>query len=169
MKRHETGATLIEMIVTVAITGAVVSAAAAAVTTGMRTTASVEMRLVHTNSAQILSRFFVPDVQSADDVSTTDATCGGSGTLVRLRRIDTSVTDVAYAVKEFEGVRRLVRTVCTETTATSRVLEPELAGSGTAAACVPDAACPGRPTRVVLTVAAKDTPTYTISGTRKAS
>jgi prepilin-type N-terminal cleavage/methylation domain-containing protein len=130
----EHGFTLIEVVVSVAIMGMIMSAVSAALVTSMRSAATTMQRSRETNDAQVVAGFFTRDAQSAGGadpmtgapdpslgVSTTDdAGCSVPGTLVA--RISSRDPSGALSVSSYSFVaarRQIVRTVCDDAGKTS--------------------------------------------------
>lgn len=91
----DVGLTLVELLVTVAITALVLPVLGATMVVGYRTTDATVARLEDTRDRQIVPSLFADDVQSATTVDATGAAgCPlGGGTLVlRLSRQETSIT-----------------------------------------------------------------------------
>jgi len=93
--RADDGLTLVELLVTVAITALVLPVLGATMVVGYRTTDATVVRLEDTRDRQIVPALFTGDMQSATTVDATSAAgCPlGGGTLVlRLSRRETSLS-----------------------------------------------------------------------------
>jgi prepilin-type N-terminal cleavage/methylation domain-containing protein len=75
--KDESGVTLVELIVTVAIMGIIMTALAAALIVSFHTTNDTNTSLDQSNAEQFLSLYLTRDVQGADSVATgVTSTCG---------------------------------------------------------------------------------------------
>src|SRR4051812_15539399 len=83
--REDDGFTLLELVLAVAILAVITVSVGAAMIVGLRTTFTTAQKLNVSNNAQLLSQFFVPDVQSAAiggvdaNSARTDTGCSGAG------------------------------------------------------------------------------------------
>ncbi len=76
----ENGFTLVELLVAIAILGIIMVAIGAMIATAFTTTATVGERLNSSRGPKMVSRYWVPDVESADPQLSSSATCdAGSG------------------------------------------------------------------------------------------
>jgi prepilin-type N-terminal cleavage/methylation domain-containing protein len=78
----EGGFTLPELIVAITILGIIMVAIGAMITTAFRTTATVSDQLNASRGPKVVSRYWVPDVESAVDVGGGAAPCGSGDTTV---------------------------------------------------------------------------------------
>lgn len=131
-RTDESGFTLIELIVAVAILGTITSTVAGALILGLRTTDDISSRMADSFGSQLLARYLVPDVQSA---SSHDVKASGSFTLITgcgdtstdvLRLLAPAVSGaggvtsgVRYELRSAATGHELVRHRCTLTPASS--------------------------------------------------
>src|SRR5947209_2798851 len=77
VRAEEAGATLIELLVAIALSGMLMAALAGAMFTGLRTTRDTTTSLDQSNAEQVISTYVTRDIQSADAVSTAPSgACG---------------------------------------------------------------------------------------------
>ena len=104
MARPEEGFTLTEVLVTVVITGIIAGAVTASIIIGLRTTDATVNRLSDSRDAQLAAAYFGTDVQGADKVLTSSATCSSEDSPV-LDLVDETVASgdrrdvVSYVVR----------------------------------------------------------------------
>lgn len=164
----EDGFTLIELLIVTVIVGIIISAMGTAIVVALRTTTDTSARMAESHDAQMTAAFFVSDVQSADDVSTTDSTCAGTTPVVRLRWTDGSTVKMAsYVLETAAGERRLVRKYCEDgvllgSVAVSHNVNPAVAPALT---CTPS--CVSKPTTVSIRVTDASGYAYDVSGARR--
>lgn len=92
MMRRENGVTLIELLIAIAILGVLISALAGSIIVGLRTTDDTQRRMSESHDAQFLTTYLVPDVQSAEAITTSTPACGGSTPVVRFTWTDEGAT-----------------------------------------------------------------------------
>jgi len=182
--RGEAGFTLVELVVTIAILGIVMTPLAAAFVFGLRTSEESNNRVANANDAELLAIFFPPDVHAAGsaagDVAVGAAagtTCSGTPNVVTLtgRGQETSSSaqttwTSAYAVVAGEaGGWRLIRARCIDGGPPATItVARNLAGASAASASVSGG-------RVTLTVQGAGTsrqpagPVVRVSATRRAA
>jgi prepilin-type N-terminal cleavage/methylation domain-containing protein len=176
-RAEEAGFTLVELLITIVISGIIMGPIAASLLVGLRTSDETSNRLAGSSDAQLLSIWLPPDVQSAGgvagDVSTSSNTdCSGVTNTLRLQWRETSGSTTstyvaAYAVRPNGTEWRLVRYQCLNGgTATEHVVARNLANASAASASV-------NGTKVSMTVTEASTPanptgyTFTVSGYRR--
>jgi prepilin-type N-terminal cleavage/methylation domain-containing protein len=76
------GFTLPELLVAITILGIIMVAIGAMITTAFRTTTTVQDQLSASRGPKMTSRYWVPDVESADTINEGSARCGGGETHV---------------------------------------------------------------------------------------
>jgi prepilin-type N-terminal cleavage/methylation domain-containing protein len=95
------GFTLVELLVTIVITGIIIGPLTAVLLLGIGTTATAKAKDVHSSDETLLTSYFASDVESSATTST-GAACGISGALVVLSWTDpggtNAVTDVGYVL-----------------------------------------------------------------------
>ena len=126
-RRDDHGLSMVDLLVAVAIVGAITPALAGALLIGWRTTESTVDHLADTGNRQRLQAFFVRDMQSAKTVDTdgSSATCTSAGDtlVVRMRWSDTvggaTVNRVAAYVRSGSADDlQLVRRSCDDSSGT---------------------------------------------------
>ena len=174
---REDGFTLVELLMSIVISGIILGPIAASLLVGLRTSDETSNRLVGSNDAQMLSVWLTPDIQSAGgqsgDVATSSNTdCSGISNVLRLRWRETSGSttttyNAAYAVSQTDGEWRLIRYLCVDSgSATTHVVARNLASSSAATATA-------NGTKVSMTVTEANTPAnptgyaFTVSGHRR--
>lgn len=167
--------TLVELIVTVAILGTIMSALAGAVITGLRTTFDTDTRVAHSVDRDLVAEYFVNDVASASTVSLTDVTCGGSvlgaTPVVHLGWNDpvdltTSVSmSASYIIESVGGDTRLVRRFCRDgALRETHVVASRLRSSSPAVVTCDASPCLLRPAYVQLDLVDSSGSPYTVKG-----
>jgi prepilin-type N-terminal cleavage/methylation domain-containing protein len=169
MRHSQGGFTLVELLVTIAITTVVTGALTEALIIGLRTTDSTNETLAETADAELVTTYLATDVQSARLVDKTalDESCGGSVAgvtqVLRLGWADNGVDQlVSYAYRAEPSsqppTRQLVRRHCT-VSALGTTLEDEQvlarslsASTATTVSCAPASACSPLPLVVTLTL-----------------
>lgn len=121
-RRPDHGFTLVELLVTIVILATVVGSASAAVVLGLRSTDDAGTRLAESFDAQLVARYFVPDMQSAvswDDRSSPDRAINtgcqdATSDVLRIVRPATSGpgTAVRYELRTVGATNELVRHRC---------------------------------------------------------
>lgn len=172
--RAEAGFTLVELLVATVITTVVIAAIAASIVVGLRTTDATNERLAESHDAQIAAAYFVPDVHSADDASTSDTECAGATPVIRLRWTDGSVVKVASYVSESAGGElRLTRKYCEDGAPVSTLtiahrlsasVPPTVACTGLAGS-----SCTGEPATATLQVTDTSGYSFEITAARRVS
>lgn len=177
--RDESGFTLVELLITIAILGVVIAPLTAALIVALRTTDETSNRLAGSNDAQLLSIWLPGDIQSAGNQSgdivaapTANTECSGVTNLLRLRWRETQSTTTtyvaAYAIRSGpDGTWRLVRYSCVNGgAATTHVVARNLAATSAGSVSVTG-------TKVAVTLTEQATPTepagysFTVSGNRR--
>jgi prepilin-type N-terminal cleavage/methylation domain-containing protein len=74
-ERREDGFTLVELLVSMTITGIIIAAIATAAYVGIRSTADNQRGLQQSNAAQLTANWFTTDVQSACDPNVSSPSC----------------------------------------------------------------------------------------------
>lgn len=154
----EAGMTLVEMMIAVSLLGVVIAPISAAFFLGFLETNSTRDRIADSSSAQLVSSFFLPDVQSAQSVALGGSTCAPMGTVqLQMQWVDPKTNDatvVSYLdVTNASGQHELHRATCLNGgPANTTLLVQHLASSGFTAACTPSCAAPAT---VKATVKAK--------------
>jgi prepilin-type N-terminal cleavage/methylation domain-containing protein len=192
VKPTEQGFTLIELLIATVVVGIIASAVTGAIVLACRTTDVTTNRVSQSADAQLISAYFVTDVQSAEDVSMASAAvegCGGApaagGTdLIRFAWDDPQSPVVhkaaSYVLEPVGGEQRLTRRLCSGTATppplvssrpVARYLKPTAsapAGPAAVATCTPS--CTVRPATVRLALTAADTTfTYNVEGRTRVS
>ena len=85
--RNEEGLTLIELIISILILGIIMAPLFSSMVIGLASTEQASQLTANSTDQQVVASFFVNDVQSAADVSTT-STCGGAGAVVQFHWVD---------------------------------------------------------------------------------
>ena len=129
-RSYDGGATLVELLVAVALTGLIAPALTTALVIGWQTTGDTVDRLSDSRNRKILPSLFTRDVQNARTVDTTssDSTCvqPTDTLLVRMRWTETpstgsAVTYVAAWVKTSGTANRIERRFCDSTSGSAPV------------------------------------------------
>lgn len=178
--RNEEGMTVIEIIVAFMVLAVIIAPLSTSVLLGMSSAERASQRTTDTTDQQILSSYFVHDVQSADDVQTASATCGASvGTpALRLHWVDPvgSVDKIAAYVVTSDN--ELHRVYCEAGSTVNTVVVVHSLSSAPSPKC-DGAACPaagGTPREVSMHVATRgnsvselsyDTYEFDLSATRR--
>ena len=193
MIRDDSGFTLIELIVAIAILGVIVVALGTGLVSILDNSNATTQRLTESHDAQIAASYFPNDVQSADvsgTVTSSDARCDQSGntTVVRLAWTEYSVSGaisayklVVYSVEPSSGpgvAPLLRRRFCQGSTYASLnatpisdvVVSRTLAALSAATVCTPPSVCPGEPSNaIVLSVIEQSGYTFSVAGIRRAA
>jgi len=110
-RRHaDDGFTLVELLVTIAITGIILSSVTIAVSMGFERTAEAERRADHSNVAEFTARYFGADVASSGADQTGVTACPGSGAVLSM--IVTDGRTVTYQRAQVGAKWVLSRTLC---------------------------------------------------------
>lgn len=174
---RDDGFTLVELVITIAITGIIMGAVTTALIAGFKITDETNARIAHSNDRHIAAAYFANDVQSASDPAAGGVVLGGSAlctsgspgtTIISFKSTDTvsvasSETTVSVTYAFVDGV--LKRRFChppddpTDTdVATSLASSPTASASCTALA---SDSC-----ELVLT---DENGSYTLTGHRRAA
>jgi prepilin-type N-terminal cleavage/methylation domain-containing protein len=173
----EAGFTLVELLVTIVILGAIVGAIGTAIVVGLRTTDATQVRLAESHDAQMTSAFFGNDVQSASDVTLNAvSSCSGTISVVSFQWNDAGVSKVAsYSVRSTATETQLLRRYCEGISPAAEVVIAHLVADASAvtAACQPAADCSGahpwKPIKVTISVTDQSGYAYSISASRRAT
>jgi prepilin-type N-terminal cleavage/methylation domain-containing protein len=84
LRADESGFTLVELVIGIAITGLLISAISSALFVALRTTEVTNKRMAESHDVQIASAYLANDVQSASSVNAPNATTNCSGTFTTL-------------------------------------------------------------------------------------
>lgn len=99
--RGQDGFTLVELVITISITGIIMGAVAAALIAGFRITDETNARIGHSHDRHIVAAYFANDVQSASapvEGGVGAAFCSSGGTpIVSFRSTDTATGSVLVA------------------------------------------------------------------------
>jgi prepilin-type N-terminal cleavage/methylation domain-containing protein len=177
--RGERGFTLVELMLSIVISGIILAPITAGVIVGLRTTAETSNRLSGSNDAQLLAAWLTPDIQStgnqAGDVvaaPTANTECSGVSNRLRLKWRETNGTTTTYVaayavVAGVDGRWYLKRYYCVNGgAATVHIVNRNLASSTAATATTSSQ-------KVTMTVTEATTPTdptpytITVSGNRR--
>jgi prepilin-type N-terminal cleavage/methylation domain-containing protein len=111
--QQEEGFTLVELIITVAITGLLMSAIAGALIVGLKTTDATSARMSESHDAQVTSAYLANDVQSASSVNVSSAStnCTGASTTLITFNYYTGGQTAAYTCGTANGETRVLRTL----------------------------------------------------------
>ncbi len=126
-RRSERGFTLPELLVAITILGIIMGAIGAMITTAFRTSSTVSARLTASRGPKVVSRYWVPDVESATEIALGSATCpsGGQAVVSFSWTEDAAPVDlqdqlavpgptrrVTWSVQQFGARSQLIRSVC---------------------------------------------------------
>jgi type II secretory pathway pseudopilin PulG len=87
-RRDESGLTLVELVVSVSITGVIAVALSSAIFVGLRTTRDTRTSLTQSNTEQLVTTYVAKDVLSSDTEPAAGAVCGGPAVLVTTAHAD---------------------------------------------------------------------------------
>ncbi len=183
----EDGFTLVELIISIVILGIIVGAMSAAIIAGLKTTDGTTNRLAESHDAQVVSEFFVTDMQSAvtvtyqamDTVSTVPVGCSpASSPLLVFSWTDPSAGAemVSYYSATLGGETQLVRQQCVGGSSSTVVVAHLLGSSTPQVTCAPTSCTSAgivspAPRKVSLTLSAAGsdgtTYSYTLQGSRR--
>lgn len=117
--RSQTGFTLVEMLLVIAISGIIAVPVLAWMVTAFKTEVVVQRSSKATNASNQLSQFFPRDMSSASDVTIGGTNCAGAPAtdvvVVSMLNHDLSQRVVYAAVDTGSGTARFVRRTCTPT------------------------------------------------------
>lgn len=179
MRSRDDGFTLVELLITIVITGVIVGVISTAMIVGLHADASTRTRLAESHDAQLVSVYLPPDLQSTSgDVVAAPATnteCSGGPNFLRLKWTEQLTTGgatttyvAAYRIAQdpTSGEWQLVRYSCTNGgAATTIVVAHNLKADCTDPDCT--VVLSGTQVKMRLTEASTDGYTYTISGNRR--
>ena len=123
----EAGVTLIELLLAMMITSAIVVPIGAGIYFGLQTTGTTETRLTQATSANLMASYFVPDVQGAEDAALNSpestAACGSAAGLANLVLTLSPTSSVSYVQGSGAKAAVLYRRTCSggATTGLARV------------------------------------------------
>jgi prepilin-type N-terminal cleavage/methylation domain-containing protein len=174
---EESGFTLVELMIAIAVLGVIMVALGSAFSFGLITMNDTSNRLSGSNDAQLLAVFLPPDVESATaavaSASGAGITCTGASSPV-LQLTDAATFNVVYGVRLVSGAYQLERYVCTGGSVQSTTVVGRNLGSATALAPTRIPAS-GTLTGASLTVTEKVTDSdpvayvFTVGGKRRAT
>lgn len=176
----EGGFTLIELIITIIITGIITVSLASATISIIHNSSITTQTLSQSHDAQIAAAYFANDVQSADNIDTTDTGCDQGGTsIVRLAwtEFDAGGNPTTYKVADYvtQG-GALHRHFCQGSTSNPTTLSDALIAYNAISAVTSTATCTDASGNVVtktiaLTVTEQAPPaapyTFQVSGVRR--
>lgn len=181
MKSSDEGLTLIELLVAVVILGIIVTVMSQAIILGLKTTDAMTQKVAESADTSLVTSYFVTDVQSAQDISTSDATCGGAP-VVRSKWTDVGSPSAAsddityigaYLTQTVDGERQLIRVLCRQAsgepgfTETSRTPVIHNLSTTTAPQVICPVSCDGTPSSVTLTITEVDGFSFDLSASRR--
>src|SRR4051812_43428989 len=82
MKRDDAGLTLVEVLICLVIMSTIMVALTTSFFAANKAIAKANYRMADTHDGQMAASYFTSDMQSADSMSTTDTSCGGSTPLI---------------------------------------------------------------------------------------
>ena len=170
----ESGFTLVELLIAVAVMGLIMVALGAGFSVGLRTMNDTSSRLAGSNDAQLVGVHLPPDIESATEAVgyPGNGTCFGADPVLRLT--DGATFDVVYGVKADGATFRLDRYDCSGTTVLSTRIVARNLASATAVAPTRYPTS-GTLTGAALTITEKATGTdatpyvFTVRGNRRSS
>jgi prepilin-type N-terminal cleavage/methylation domain-containing protein len=114
MRRDDAGFTLVELLVVIVILGIITPVLTESVILALRTTDGTAASISHSVASSALGSSFSRDVQSADQVSTSDTSCAASPVLISLSWTDQgSLKTASYALEPATGTEQdVVRWFC---------------------------------------------------------
>jgi prepilin-type N-terminal cleavage/methylation domain-containing protein len=145
MKRGDDGVTLLELLVCMALSSIIIAALAAGFFASTRAIDVSSDRMADTHDAQMASRFFTTDVQSANRITKSSAfACGSGSPLITFAWFGWTGSNHAvikfasYFVQNQDGEQQLIRSFCSGGGAASTVvIAHNLAGSPTVTCFLP--------------------------------
>lgn len=178
-RRDDAGMTIIELVVAIIVLGIIIVPLSTSVIIGLATTQRAAQRTTDTTDQQLLASYFLYDVQSAADVSTTSPGCGGANTILQLHWVDPVDGLDRKAAYVADPAGTLDRVYCDSsgaTRTTSMVAAVQSAPSprcdGVACSAAQPGGTPRNVSMQVSTVGSKsgasyETYTFTLSATRR--
>ncbi len=179
---REHGFTLVELTITVAILGIIMTAIATTFTVMARTMDQTQRRFTESSGAKFAGLYWDPDASSSEIVNPAGVRCGTTGVpLVTFRWTDDRSSQpqlATWATTTSGTTTSLVRSQCDANNLTAPVrtttIAREVVAISTSARCdvgsgLTPCATDVKPSRVDLDVATVDGRTFSVDGTRKVS
>jgi prepilin-type N-terminal cleavage/methylation domain-containing protein len=168
VKRDDDGVTLVELVVSLSITGMLAVVISAAFVVGVRTTDDANKRLSGSQGAQIASAFFAADVTGAVTGPATAGTCAAGTSVARFDWTDTDATNTAIAKRaEYCRVSGTQIDLVREYRENAALISSAVVAynvSTASVACAPGCATP---TTVTLSVSEPGGFSYSVTGRRR--
>jgi prepilin-type N-terminal cleavage/methylation domain-containing protein len=176
-RSDESGYTLIELLLVIALLGFIVAPISAAIVVGLRTTSATANRINSSHDAQLVSIYLPADIQSATTVDQTGTNTGCHPNSVLYLKwtqlVDPSSNAVdtyeaAYAIAQNDGEWQMTRYYCVNSALVQQTVVAHNLRDGSAAT-VPLPTGPTVSMTLTEATAARDTAAYqyTVQGTRR--